>query len=145
MRQKSATQFGGVPRLSRLVALEAMVLSYYVFLWSYKLTGNMLEDGLFLEILRAKPKPADLTSTLVVQSLIHHIPYHLFPSCHLLYSLYQYQYRPIVWEDICFNPFVLLPSFLSFVLMPPNRFFPQAGVFSSNQSTKKHSGDSTGT
>lgn len=31
MRQKSATQFGGVPRLSRLVELEAMVLSY-VFL-----------------------------------------------------------------------------------------------------------------
>ena len=31
MRQKSATQFGGVPRLSRLFAPEVMILSYNFF------------------------------------------------------------------------------------------------------------------
>ena len=61
MRQKSATQFGGVPRLSRLVVgPEAMALSYYS-VWSYKIYGVLvcLEDGgLFLEILRFAPRPS---------------------------------------------------------------------------------------
>lgn len=36
----------------------------------------------------------------LVQSLNPHIPYHLFHSCHLLYSMYQYPYLPTVGEVI---------------------------------------------
>ena len=49
MRQKSATQFGGVPRLSRLIASEAMILSYGFFA-HIRVMGSMLKDCLFLEI-----------------------------------------------------------------------------------------------
>ena len=45
MRQKSATQFGGVPRLARLVVPEVMVLVYDFFA-HIMFMGSMLENGL---------------------------------------------------------------------------------------------------
>ena len=49
MRQKSAIQFGGVPRLSRLGVPEAMILSYDFFAHR-KSIGSMVDECLFLEI-----------------------------------------------------------------------------------------------
>ncbi len=94
MRQKSATQFGGVPRLSRLIAPEAMILSYDFFAHLY-LMGSMLEDCLFLEI----PTPVsclrdysfrqarDFDFYAVVQHPISHIPFHFFSSLFFVLSI----------------------------------------------------------
>ena len=108
----------------------------------------MEDGGLFLEIFRAKAKPADLTSTLLVHGLPYfaHIPYLSFLSFRVIYCIR----CTITTTDQSFGrtSLLIILSVLSIVHVsrsrhPLIRSFPQTGVLSSDKSIEKHRRDST--